>query len=277
MSLTTKHQRLAALRPLSPESVASLAAAWDVRMVYESNSIEGNSLTLRETEIVLSKGVTVSGKPLKDHLEAVNLLKAWEHAKQLSQVGTPLRGVRLGQAQDTVSAFTEDSTSPQPDGSESRPYLTERDLLDLHRIILTGVADSHAGQYRTFAVRTAGSNLVPPNPIKVPDLMEELFSGIPLIADPVERAAALHHGIARIHPFTDGNGRTARLAMNFVLLAAGYPPISIPTELRQEYYAALEAADFGDFPAWLEFLSRQLNQELDQWLEALEISTPDPL
>ena len=81
-TLTTKHQRLAALRPLSPESVASLAAAWDVRMVYESNSIEGNTLTLRETELVLSKGVTVSGKPLKDHLEAVNLALAWDRVKE---------------------------------------------------------------------------------------------------------------------------------------------------------------------------------------------------
>src|SRR6478735_3397027 len=108
MTLTTKHQRLAALRPLSPESVVSLAAAWDVRMVYESNSIEGNSLTLRETELVLSKGVTVSGKPLKDHLEAVNLALAWDRVKALAQPGSSL---------------------------------TELDLLDLHRIVLTRVED----------------------------------------------------------------------------------------------------------------------------------------
>lgn len=75
--IPTKHQRLTALRPLSPESVDSLAAAWDVRMVHESNAIEGNSLTLRETELVLSKGVTVSGKPLKDHIEALNLAEGW--------------------------------------------------------------------------------------------------------------------------------------------------------------------------------------------------------
>ena len=241
-TLTPKHQRLAALRPLSPESVASLAAAWDVRMVYESNSIEGNSLTLRETELVLSKGVTVSGKPLKDHLEVVNLAQAWEQVKTLAQ----------------------------PDA-----ILTERDLLDLHRIVLTRVEDRFAGSYRTGAVRIAGSNHIPPNPVKVPDLMEELFSGLAAIADPVERAARLHHGIARTHPFLDGNGRAARLAMNFVLLAAGYPPISIPTELRQAYYTALEAADAGDFPAWMNFLTEQLDHELTAWLEALE-ETPDP-
>jgi Fic family protein len=236
MNLTTKHQRLAALRPLSPESVASLAAAWDVRMVYESNSIEGNSLTLRETEIVLSKGVTVSGKPLKDHMEAVNLMQAWEQVKELAKPGASL---------------------------------AENQLLDLHRIVLTRVEDSFAGSYRTSTVRIAGANFIPPNPIKVPDLMTELFAGLVTISDPVERAARLHHGIAHIHPFADGNGRTARLAMNFILLAAGYPPISIPTDLRQAYYHALEAADSGDFPVWQNFLTTQLEKELDEWLTAL--------
>jgi Fic family protein len=243
MTLTTKHQRLAALRPLSPESVASLAAAWDVRMVHESNAIEGNSLTLRETELVLSKGVTVSGKPLKDHIEALNLAKAWEKVKELAKPGASL---------------------------------TERDLLDLHRIVLTRVEDSFAGSYRTGAVRIAGSNLVPPNPLKVPDLMAELFASLQDIAEPVERAAKLHHGIARIHPFADGNGRAARLAMNFLLLAAGYPPVSIPTDLRLAYYKALDAADAGDYQAWLDFLNGRLDHELDQWLTALEPTSPEP-
>ena len=242
-TLLTKHQRLAALRPLSPESVASLAAALDVRMVHESNAIEGNSLTLRETELVLSKGVTVSGKPLKDHLEAVNLAKAWEQVKALAKPNA---------------------------------VLTERELLDLHRIVLTRVEDDFAGCYRRGTVRIAGSHHVPPNPMKVPDLMEELFTELQTITDPVERAARLHHGIARIHPFTDGNGRAARLAMNFVLLAAGYPPVSISTDLRQAYYDALEAADSGDFPAWLDFLTTQLHHELDTWLDALETSSTDP-
>jgi Fic family protein len=242
-TLPSKHQRLAALRPLSPEAVASLAAAWDVRMVYESNAIEGNSLTLSETERVLSQGVTVSGKPLKDHLEALNLAKAWEQVKAMAKTDA---------------------------------FLTERHLLDLHRIVLTRVEDDCAGSYRHDAVRIAGSHHVPPNAMKVPDMMEELFTGIKNIAEPVERAAKLHHGISRIHPFADGNGRVARLAMNFVLLAAGYPPISIPTDLRQAYYNALEAADSGGFQTWLNFLTGQLDKELDQWLAALEPSPPQP-
>jgi len=236
-TLTSKRQRLTALRPLSPESVASLAAAWDVRMVYESNAIEGNSLTLRETELVLSKGVTVSAKPLKDSIEAVNLRKAWETVKQLARPDAPV---------------------------------AEHDLLDLHRIVMTRVEDSHAGSYRTSAVRIAGAKHLPPSPLKVPDLMSQLFAGLAAINDPVERAARLHHGISAIHPFADGNGRVARLAMNFILLAAGHQPISIPTDLRQEYYNALQAADSGDFPAWQHFINARLDHELDEWLAALE-------
>lgn len=242
MSLITKHQRLASLRPLSPESVASLAKAWDVRMIYESNSIEGNSLTLRETELVLSKGVTISGKPLKDHIETVNLALAWERVKELAKPGASF---------------------------------TENDLLELHRIVLTRVEDRHAGSYRSGAVRISGSSHVPPNPIKVPDLMTGLFGGLSAIEDPVERSARLHHGIANIHPFTDGNGRTARLAMNCILLSEGYPPVSIPTELRRDYYHALEAADSGDFSTWLGFLAAQLDRELDIWLAALESTLPE--
>jgi Fic family protein len=209
-------------------------------MVYESNSIEGNTLTLRETEVVLSKGVTVSGKPLKDHLEAVNLAKAWERVQELAL----------------------------PDS-----LLEQRELLELHRIVMTGVEDSFGGSYRASAVRIAGANLVPPNPVKVPDLMDRLFADLPGTSDPVERAARLHHGVAAIHPFSDGNGRTARLAMNFVLLAAGYPPVSIAPQLRTGYYAALEAADSGDFPTWQNFITQRLEEEFDFWLEALSEPT----
>jgi len=239
LTIQQKHERLSQLRPLAPAAVASLAATWDVRMVYESNSIEGNSLTLRETEMVLSRGVTVSGKPLKDHLEAVNLAQAWERVKEWAR---------------------------------PESVLGERELLELHRIVLTRVEDDQAGRYRTSAVRIAGAKHVPPNPLKVPDLMAELFAGLTKIADPVERAARLHHGIASIHPFGDGNGRAARLAMNFVLLAAGYPPVSIAPESRAGYYAALEAADGGDFPAWLAFVTARIDEALDEWLQAVEPS-----
>lgn len=240
-NLAVKHQRLAALRPLSPESVASLGTAWDVRVVYESNSIEGNTLTLRETELVLSKGVTISGKPLKDHLEAVNLAAAWERVKN---------------------------------SARSAASITEQDLLDLHREWAVRISEDYSGHYRTHAIRLRGSNLVPPHADRVPDLMTELLAETTAISGTVERAAHLHHGITSILPFTGGNGQIARLAMNFVLLSGGYPPISIPTNLRQDYYTALEAADGGNFQAWQDFINTRLEAELDTWLEALESALP---
>lgn len=194
MTIADKLERLNRLRPLSPESCASLAAAWDTRMVYESNAIEGSSLTLRETDIVLSKGLTVSGKPLRDHLDAVNLQKAWEQVKQLAKPSV---------------------------------FLNENIVCDLHALVL-----ADGGSYRTSAVRISGSGHVPPNPVKVPDQMEQLFSKLGAFSEPLKRAAFLHHQISSIHPFTDGNRRLARLAMNFIFLQAGYPPVSIPPQDR---------------------------------------------
>lgn len=236
MSLSQKLEALNALRPLAADAVASISTAWDTNMIYESNSIEGNSLTLRETDMVLARGITISGKPLKDHIEALNLELAWEHVKQLAA---------------TAAAFT------------------EADLLTVHRIVLTRVEDHHAGSYRSGAVRISGSSLVPANAVKVPDLMEQLFADVAKLTDPIIKATALHHGITRIHPFADGNGRSARLAMNFILLAAGYPPVSISPADRIAYYQALEAADQDNLPAFQSFLEQQLHRELDTWLAAL--------
>ena len=239
MNLSQKLDTLNALRPLSADAAAeaSISAAWDTNMIFESNCIEGNSLTLRETDLVLAKGITVSGKPLKDHLEAVNLEKAWVHVKRLAA---------------------------------SAADLSESDLLTIHRIVLTSVEDQHAGTYRRGTVRISGSSLILPNPMKVPDLIEQMFFDLTKISNPLHKAAALHHDISRIHPFADGNGRSARLAMNFILLAVGFPPISIAPADRVAYFQALEAANQGNLPAFQSFLEQQLHRELDTWLAALQ-------
>lgn len=236
MNLTSKQAQLAKLRPLSPEAVRSLSEAWEVQMIYESNAIEGNSLTLRETEVVLSKGVTVSGKPLKDHLETVNLSKAWS---------------RLGEMAQPNSSFTVVS------------------LLELHEIVMSGVDEKSGGSFRDGAVRIKGSSHVPPNAAKVSLLVDELVKEANSLDDPIARAARLHHGLANIHPFYDGNGRVARLAMNFSLMAGGFPPVSISQEQRHSYYEALEAADRGESQTWTAFLSRLVEDELNRWLAAL--------
>jgi len=240
ITLATKHQRLTALRPLSPESVASFAAAWNVRMVYESNSIEGSSLTLRETAMVLANpmGVNASGWPLKDYEDALDLAKACQTTRELAVPGAEL---------------------------------TEPILLEIYRAFRgckrhTFIGGSLSNGTQAIA-QVNGADM---NSFRVPEYLGEIFMGLYDIESPVEQAAFIHNQVRKSLRFDEHPGLIARLAMNFVLLAAGYPPVSIPTDLRQAYYAALEAADAGDFPAWSDFLTRQLDHELDLWLDALE-------
>ena len=199
---------------LGPALRASIDADWEVQQTYHSNAIEGNTLTLAETKAVLLHGVTVSGHPLREHLEAVNHLEAWRMMR------------RLASGQEDV---------------------TEADVLALHRVILTGIQNEDAGVYRRERVRIAGASLILPNPLKVPDLMAQLAASLNARAShPVLHAARIHYELVAIHPFIDGNGRTARLLMNLLLLRSGYPAALIPVTERASYYAALEAANGGD-------------------------------
>ena len=194
----------------------SIEADWEVSQTYNSNAIEGNTLSLAETKAVLLDGVTVSGHPLREHLEAVNHREAWRLMRRLSAGAAPL---------------------------------SETDVLSIHRVILTGIQTEDAGVYRRDRVRVVGSSRIFPNPLKVPELMggyvrqlEEQAS----VLHPVTATARAHYELVAIHPFIDGNGRTARLLMNLLLIRAGYPPALIPVTSRAEYYAALEAANGGD-------------------------------
>lgn len=233
-----KHLRLSQLRPLAPAAVQSLAAAWDVRMVYESNSIEGNTLTLRETEVVLSKGLA-SGKQLTDHLAAVALAKAWTYLKNMAAVERELKGSHLQEVYKILSGKGQTRWAH---------------------------AAAHSS-LRGFAAAVGGSSFEE-------DHDGDLLLGLP--SDAIEKAARLHNRIIRDSRFESQSGLIARLAMNFVLLASGYPPVSISPELRTTYYAALEAADSGDFSAWLAFITTRLNEEFDWWLEALSETSETP-
>lgn len=207
---------LLAARPMSPHLRLSVEADWELAQTYNSNAIEGNTLTLSETKAVLLHGVTVSGHPLREHLEAVNHLEAWRLMRRMASGGQPV---------------------------------TEEDILSLHRVILTGIQSEEAGRYRRERVRIAGASLILPNPLKVPDLMADFARelGNPAGVHPVLHAARVHYGLVAIHPFIDGNGRTSRLLMNLLLLRAGYPAALIPVAERARYYTALELANGGDF------------------------------
>ena len=239
-------KRLDALRPLPAEKTRALASVFEAEeteYIYESNAIEGNTLTLAETELVLRKGITVSGKPLKDHLEATN------HQKAL---------VRLQQMVDT------------------REAVTERTLFDLHQLILRGIHDAYAGRYRDVPVRISGSRHVPPNPARVPALMGDLFARFSRAAateHAVHAAADLHLRLSQIHPFVDGNGRTCRLAMNLHLLQRGYPLTIIRSEnnRRVEYYNALAESDRTENPdAFRRFVELRVHEALEKYLAVME-------
>lgn len=247
-TIDARKKQLDALRPLAAEKVKALRSVFEAEeteYIYESNAIEGNTLTLAETELVLRQGLTVSGKPLKDHLEAKNHQKAFQ---------------RLNLLIEGNAAF-----SPEV-------------LLDLHDLILRGIDDSNAGRYRNVAVRIGGSRHVPPNPAKVPDLMDALFAAHAKKAEilhPVHLAADLHLELAQIHPFVDGNGRVCRLAMNLVLLRNGYPLTMIRSEknLRVAYYDALAESDKSGTPdAFRGFIEGRVLEALERYLKVLEES-----
>lgn len=197
-------------RPLDPAIVRNLREDLIVRWTYHSNAIEGNTLTLQETKVAL-EGITIGGKTLREHLEAVNHRNAILLLEELVQKHEPL---------------------------------TEWTIKSLHQLILKGIDDDNAGRYRTINVRIAGAGHLPPDQVRVPELMEEFihwYQTEAMALHPVERAARVHSDFVKIHPFVDGNGRTSRLLMNLELMKAGYPPAVLPVDQRLAYYTALDA------------------------------------
>ena len=239
-SLTEKKVRLDGYRPLPPELVQNLEQWFLIELTYTSNAIEGNTLTRKETAVVVEKGLTVSGKSLVEHLEATN------HAEALR----------------TVLKLAESKTSD----------LGENDILNIHNTILKGIDDDNAGHYRSIPVRISGSQVVLPNYRKVPDLMATFVEAIrsEKKAHPVELAAEAHYQLVTIHPFVDGNCRTARLLMNLILMQNGYPPALIRTRDRLKYIKSLEQAQLGGSKTdYHKIISDAVNRSFDIYLNAV--------
>ncbi len=245
-ALDAKLTQLKALRPLDASGVRALRSVFDsfeMELIATSNQIEGNTLTIRETAMVIEKGMTISGKPLKDHVEALNHKAGLDYIKQVATHVTPI---------------------------------TQKEVLRIHELILTRLDDEWAGRYRNVPVRIVGSTHLPPNTLKVFDLMDawehsaaEEWSSV----HPVLLAADLHSTLAGIHPFVDGNGRASRLVMNLTLLRHGWPVIVIPSEstLRLAFYQALEDTQTGSKPtAFREFVVARTDDMLDRYLTALQ-------
>jgi len=233
-------------RPLSPDVLARLKEYLDIEWTHHSTAIEGNTLTLQETAVVIKHGITVGGKPLKELLEVVDHKKAIDFVESLVQVRRPV---------------------------------AEEDVKEIHRLVLADIDDAHAGRYRTVQVRIGGSQYLPPPAGQVPRRTKQLVEWLEVaeVPDlhPVFVAAKAHLELVAIHPFVDGNGRTARLLQNLLLMRRGYPPAVIRLEERLEYYRALEEAlTGGSEEGFVQLVARAADRSLGIYLEAAGVADP---
>lgn len=247
-------ERLDALRPLSQENIARLWPMWkndDVLHVYASNAIEGSSMDLGETLAVLEDGVTIGGKKLSEHLDIVHGQRAYM--------------LMLKFAKDQVP-------------------VTTAVIRALHRVVV-GSDEDFAGQWRDHPVYIHGSFHVPPNYIKIPNLMDAMiakYETLRTTEHPIATAAKLHFDLVTIHPFADGNGRTARLLGNLELIRSGFAPILIEKDDRRAYFNVLERCQMGGEPGlgdsteFIAYVERFEEKALDRYLRALEISEGIP-
>lgn len=235
-------QELDSLRPLPAAAVHNLEEVFRVDWTYNSNAIEGNTLTLLETKLVLEQGLTIGGKKLREHLEVIN------HAEAIQYV------------QDLV---------------QRKQELTEHVIKSLHHLVLKNIADD-AGRYRMVNVRISGSEHVPPHYTSVPEQMEQLMKWYAEQRDvihPVLLAAEFHFRFVYIHPFSDGNGRTARLLMNLILLEDGFPPaiVKAADSARLRYYETLEEASVrGQLQPFVSLIMECVAESLQAYLFAVK-------
>jgi Fic family protein len=241
--LTNLKNVLDTYRPLPPEAVKNLQDVYRVEWTYHSNAIEGNTLSLVETKLVLEEGITIGGKQLREHLEVIN------HSEAIS--------------------FVEEQIINQKD-------LTEYILKNIHYLVLKNIDDKNAGTYRSINVGISGSQHTPPHFLQVPEAMKELFTWYAentQALHPVELAALFHFKFVFIHPFADGNGRTARLLLNLILMQNGYPPIIIKADPkdRLEYYTALEKASVdNDLKSFLQLIIKCTELSLKRYIGAVK-------
>ena len=207
-------------RPLSEAEVRQLDAYYKIGTTYSSNALEGNSLTLSETKVLLEDGITVGGKPLRDCYEAAGHGRAYDYMVSLAR---------------------------------SRDFqITEDVIRRLHFLFYSGIDAEEAGQYRKGQVFISGTEYVPPTAGEIPVQMAWLIRDLDqkqAVLHPVAYAAYAHRRLVDIHPFQDGNGRTARLLMNLLLIRQGYCVVSIPPILRHDYIAALQIAQRSENPS----------------------------
>ncbi|HJO93180.1 MAG TPA: Fic family protein [Victivallales bacterium] len=234
-------EKLDKYRPLSPDIVKNLHEELVLKWTYNSNAIEGNTLTLKETKVAL-EGITIGGKTIREHFEAIN------HKQAI--------------------LFIEDLVN-------RKESLTEWNIKLIHQLILKNIDDKSAGAYRNINVTISGAKHMPPEFIHLHEEMQHFINwykneGKEL--HPVERAVRVHVDFVKIHPFVDGNGRTSRLLMNFELMKDGFPALIIPVKKRLEYYETLDLAHTkNNYNPFLEMILELVESSFNPYWFALGI------
>lgn len=240
-TLQEKLKVLNSYRPIPGSIVKKIKEQFEIEMTYNSNAIEGNSLTLKETYLVISEGIAIKGKPLKDHLEAKDHKEALDFLYELIDKDKKI----------TVSEYL---------------------VRQLHQLVVNKSHSDIAGKYREGNVIITGSKHTPPEGFQVPHKMRELVSWLNKNQKKhhvIELAALLHHKLVYIHPFVDGNGRMARLVMNVLIMKAGYPLAIILRNDRKRYYRVLSEADSDKYEPLCEFIAQAVIRTLNIYLKVL--------
>lgn len=239
--IDNKLKQLQKLRPLPAVSVQKLKEQFAIEMTYNSNAIEGNKLTLKETFLVVNEGITIKGKSLKDHLEAKDHYDALNYLYGLIE-------------------------------HDKKHTISEVFVRNIQRLVVKETEEENAGKYRTGNVIITGSDYTPPDASEIPALMKDLIEWIKKNRKKlhtIELAAILHHKLVWIHPFFDGNGRAARLAMNLILMQTGYPLVVILKNDRKKYYETLAKSDKGNYLPFVRFIAQAVERSMNIYLKTL--------
>ncbi len=231
--------KIDAYRPLNDDIVKQIQEYYRIGLTYSSNALEGNTLDLAETKVVLEDGLTINGKPMKDHLETLGHSDAFYELLNIAKTAT----------------------------------ITEDNIKYLHKLFYKRIDEGNAGNYRNKSIIVTGSDIAFPKPDELPRKMNEFLQSISdmkLRLHPVEFSAMLHAKFVNIHPFIDGNGRVARLLMNLALLQAGYNIAIIPPVVRADYIRALQETNHNNFAPFINFISEMVLESQKEYLRIIE-------
>lgn len=241
--LQLKETALQKRSELPEEVLAGFDNSFNIEYAHNSTAIEGNTLTLIQTKAIIEDGLSVGGKTLREIYEVANHAKAFAYVQKCVAEGKPL---------------------------------DESAVKDIHALLMENIL--LGGVYRNVEVRITGASHKPPVPSEMYRQVKNFFADLPYRNDlnAIELAAWTHEEFVRIHPFTDGNGRTSRMIMNYQLMAKGFLPISIAKENRLEYFDALEAyAVNGDIAPFAEMIAELEKQRLEEYVSMAEEQMPE--